>query len=207
MDAPYSPASATPLHWYGQPLEQRTTLSGQKSGRMWLRLNRFDHPELYRKLLATELFELLVPDDNGLVDLVDSAQRVQDAPSSVHQLFRHVLSNKDGPSGKVCLDEWLKSLRGPEFACIDDVEFESQQLTMQVPCSSRHCATALSYARYPYLHFALPFVSGVPQKPLDVRRWRSLIVSEYEGNFTERCCFVESSHPGTINRCFKFMWA
>ncbi|KAL1519979.1 hypothetical protein AB1Y20_023463 [Prymnesium parvum] len=129
---PFPPDSTTPLKWYGQAIEDFTTNSGQKSARMWLKLHRREEPMRYRNLLATELFELLDTDSDGIIHLTECESLLHGVSSEKKQLFADLfgLADKDS-AGKVSLSIWLSVLQEPGISDLSDEVFEYENLCMQ----------------------------------------------------------------------------
>ena len=132
---PYLPCSATPLKFYGQALDDVTTISGEKSGRIWLKMNRREQPVAYRQLLATELFEILDADGDGQLDLSEWSSLLGTISAEDKQKFMDLFYSLDesgDKNGKISLTEWLSALQRPRIASLSDAVFEYQNLSMQV---------------------------------------------------------------------------
>eukprot|EP00966_Prymnesium_polylepis_P157254 3634545-Prymnesium_polylepis.1 len=131
---PYKPSSGTPLVWYGQAIEDSTTDSGQKSGRMWLKQNRREEPERYCRLLATELFELLDADGDGELDLAEWKALLAKVRPMYQAAFIDLFYTLDGAgdkNGKVSLKEWMNAFDQQALATMTLHEFEHQNLSLQ----------------------------------------------------------------------------
>ena len=101
---------------------------------------RSEQPLLYRRLLATELFELLDTDADGFVDFGGWNALIGATPHAVQKDFAAItdawpLAAASQPE-KMSLNDWLGALQCPDLKCLSDAEYEHGALALQVSHST-----------------------------------------------------------------------
>ena len=120
-----------------------------------------EEPVLYRRLLATELFELLDTDADGIIDIAEWAALVETAPDNVQRDFAPLAgawplvlsqswkSSQSWSHGctqpqRISLAEWMGALDRPDLKCLSDAEYEYRNLALQVHVAPRNQFTRRS---------------------------------------------------------------